>query len=385
MNNSLVIGLGFGDEGKGHITSYLVSQSRNSLVCRFNGGHQAGHTVYFGGHRHIFSSFGSGTLQNIPTFWSKFCTLYPIALKNEYEVLRKIGIRPTLYVDPLCPITTPFDIISNQYCESLNNHGSVGVGFGATIERHENNHCIFAEDLFNLTVLKTKLDLLKEYYSEIYKINSLIWDIQYQQFLDAIEYLFTNIVIYLSDSSILKKFDIVFEGAQGIMLDQKHGFFPHVTRSNTTSKNAMELIVENNLNIPEIYYITRTYQTRHGNGPLSNESIFAPPILVNNEQETNVTGEWQGKFRTGILDLDLIDYALTIDNLYSQSIPKDSISKNLVITCIDQTGNLIYATKNQTIFQLEIEKIRDYLNIDFKKYYGSYGCTSETIKKIKYF
>lgn len=373
MKNSLAIGLGFGDEGKGHITSYLVSQSRNSLVCRYNGGHQAGHTVYFGGHRHVFSSFGSGTLQNVGTFWSKFCTLYPIGLKKEYEVLQKIGVHPILVVDPQCLITTPFDIMCNHWLESSNKHGTVGVGFGATIQRQEDNFSIFAEDLFNLTVLKTKLKLLQDYYHLFYTSDRLLWDEQYKEFLNAVEYLKTNSVIRLSDSSILKQYDVVFEGAQGIMLDQKHGFFPYVTRSNTTSKNALELIKENDLDLPEIYYITRTYQTRHGTGPLSNESI--PPTLINNEQETNQNRGWQGEFRTGILDLDLLDYALKVDNLYSQS-----LSKNLAVTCTDQTGKLIQVTENQNNFHIKIEELKNL--VDFDTMFSSSGCTLEAIRKI---
>ena len=369
MKNSLVIGLGFGDEGKGRVSSYLVSQNKNSLVCRFNGGHQAGHTVYFGGHQHIFSSFGSGTLQNRPTFWSKYCTLYPIALKNEYEVLSKIGIHPILYVDPQCLITTPFDVVWNQYQDEKNRHGTVGVGFGTTIQRHEDHFSIFAEDLFNLTVLRTKLDLLRDYYTELYckNVNGKGWYDLQTKFLEDVEYLKTNNVIHLRNSSILKKYDVIFEGAQGIMLDQKHGFFPHVTRSNTTSKNALELIKENDLDIPEVYYVTRTYQTRHGFGPLSNGKT--KPVLINNEQETNVNTGWQGEFRTGILDLDLLNYALIVDNLYSKS-----LKKNLVITCIDQTittidltGNLIQATENQKELEIDVRDLANYLNFKRKE------------------
>ena len=72
MSHSIVIGLGFGDEGKGITTSYLCKKLEGTkIVVRFNGGHQAGHTVVFNGKRHIFSSWGSGTLQGIPTYWSE--------------------------------------------------------------------------------------------------------------------------------------------------------------------------------------------------------------------------------------------------------------------------------------------------------------------------
>ena len=151
MKYSSVIGLQFGDEGKGSMVSYLCSQSRNPLVVRFNGGHQAGHTVLYNGIRHTFSSFGSGTLQGVPTYWSKYCTFYPLAAYNEYLKLQTLGIKkPILYVDPLCPVTTPYDCFSNFLDEKENNHGSVGVGFGSTIKRHESHYKLYFQDLFKI-------------------------------------------------------------------------------------------------------------------------------------------------------------------------------------------------------------------------------------------
>ena len=127
--------------------------------------------------------------------------------------------------------------------------------------------------------------------------------------------------------------DNIFEGSQGILLDMDFGIFPNVTRSNTTSKNALEIIQRNSLNIPEIIYITRAYQTRHGNGWMSNES---DKINVSNPLETNVTGEWQGHFRKGLLDFDMINYAMQSDNNFS-----DGLVKHIAVTCCDQLeGNL---------------------------------------------
>ena len=126
--NKAVIGLGFGDEGKGFTTDYLCSQHPNSLVVRFNGGHQAGHTVVYNGLRHVFSNFGSGTLRGCPTYWSEHCTVDPIGVLNELIVLRDNGVTPKLYIDAECPITTPFDIHNNRKVEDSNSHGSCGVG-----------------------------------------------------------------------------------------------------------------------------------------------------------------------------------------------------------------------------------------------------------------
>ena len=139
MLKAAVIGLGFGDEGKGTTTEYLCSQFSNPLVIRFSGGHQAGHTVVHDDVSHIFSNFGSGTLSGYPTYWSKYCTVYPFALLNELEILLEKGITPKLFIDPQCPITTPYDKEYNQLSEKKNKHGSCGVGYSATIEREKNS------------------------------------------------------------------------------------------------------------------------------------------------------------------------------------------------------------------------------------------------------
>ncbi|MEM9930725.1 MAG: adenylosuccinate synthetase, partial [Bacteroidota bacterium] len=88
MTTHIVLGLAFGDEGKGVTTDYLCRQAERPLVIRFSGGHQAGHTVVSPqGRRHVFSNFGAGTLAGAPTFWSKYCTFHPVGYANEHESL----------------------------------------------------------------------------------------------------------------------------------------------------------------------------------------------------------------------------------------------------------------------------------------------------------
>jgi len=142
-----VIGLGFGDEGKGMVTSYLSSYYNNPLVVRYSGGHQAGHTVVHEGVKHTFANFGSGTLQGCPTYWSEYCTVEPVGLLKELSVLvDKMGddFDMKLYIHNECPVTTPFDIFHNQKLEKEKIHGSCGVGFGDTLEREEDHfHLVF--------------------------------------------------------------------------------------------------------------------------------------------------------------------------------------------------------------------------------------------------
>lgn len=342
----IVLGLGFGDEGKGRTTSFLCSQTENPLVVRFNGGHQAGHTVVHNGKRHVFSSFGSGSLQDVPTYWSKYCTFYPPSFLREYEKLDE----PRIFVDPLCPVTTPFDIEYNRKTELKNRHGSVGMGFGATMERQEDNYKLFVQDLFYEKVLISKLKAIANYYfaqNVAYEIQNFLKDV------DKVKN-----IIGLWDDSVIKTFTPIFEGAQGILLDQDFGFFPNVTRSNTTSKNALEIYPS----AKEVYYVTRTYATRHGNGFFPNEVKLD---LINNENETNKEHPYQGKFRTANLHADLLNYALRSDNNFSKG-----LRKNLVITCMDQ-------------YKINVTDLLDKLEFKFENVFVTSGETITDVIQIK--
>ena len=354
MKTSIVIGLGFGDEGKGLTTDYLCRRAATPLVVRFNGGHQAGHTVVADdGRRHVFSSLGSGTLQGVPTYWSAYCTFYPPGFLAEYKALAEKGVQPRFYLDALSPVTTFYDVLFNRAQErSRNPHGSCGLGFGVTIERTEAAVSLYAKDLFEEGVLRARLDAVSAWYDRKIKDagNALLSAYYYDYDLEAIREQFiqsvqacAGLVQLVEERAFFEELkkkgyaSIAFEGAQGILLDMDYGFFPHVTRSYTSSRNALELIERNGLPAPEVYYISRTYQTRHGAGPMTNENL--KPQLCHTERETNVFNDWQGGFRTAVLDIDLLRYALACDNTWSKG-----LRKSLVLTCLDQTGNMIAAT-----------------------------------------
>lgn len=408
MKYSIVLGTQFGDEGKGSFTNYLCSKSYRPLVIRFNGGHQAGHTVKHKDHKHIFSSFGSGTLQNVPTYWSRFCTIYPIAMKNEYLTLKKLGITPEIYIDPLCPITTPYDVIFNLNKDKQTKHGTVGVGFGTTIERQENFYKLYYQDLFNETVLEAKLNNIKNYYVKKGIILNSGFSEMMNDWYISLEILMKE-KIFVKHRMGFKNYNnvfnhVIFEGAQGILLDMDFGFFPNVTRSNTTSKNVYTLLKELNLPINSVrnainssgmersfneyfiidtYYITRIYQTRHGNGFMSNENI--KPNLINTETETNLDTGNQGVFRKSILDLNLIDYAIKSDDIFSHN-----SRKHLVITCLDQIEdpfNIKYSLNGEVISSNIHQMTEDFENLtDITKFIigPMEGIFEEYKKKYKY-
>lgn len=352
MKAHIVIGLGFGDEGKGVVTDHLCSLSpRESIVVRFSGGQQAGHTVMIDGKKHVHSNFGSGTLRGCPSYFSEHTTIYLNTLVNERNILKGLGLEPKLYVHPLAKMTTPYDVAWNRFWEKKNNHGSCGLGVAATHKRSEEGHYqLYAMDLQYPEIFRTKCLAIRAYYFEKLKGDPVSLKAFIDLYAEAEEYfwdlVFDEVQYFqVQDYSILKRFDkIVFEGSQGILLDQHHGFFPNVTWGNTTSKNAMEIIDKlkrSDIDI-EIWYVTRCYQTRHGEGWMSNQE---PIKLINNEEEINVHNPWQKNFKIGELDYDLLNYALDCDNIY---VPKYKAIKNIVVTCLDQRPD----------FQFDKEKLR---------------------------
>ncbi len=105
----IVIGLGFGDEGKGITTDFLAKQNPESIVIRFSGGQQAAHTVMIGDQKHVHSSFASGALRGLPSYYSEHCTIHPLFLYNEREELKEKNANLDLYICLLYTSPSPRD------------------------------------------------------------------------------------------------------------------------------------------------------------------------------------------------------------------------------------------------------------------------------------
>lgn len=377
MHSKIILGLGFGDEGKGLVTAYHAAHRTDSIVIRFSGGHQAGHTVVWGRQRHVFSSFGSGTLAGRPTFWSRYCTFDPVAFWRELQALQKLGTRPVFYLDALAPVTTPYDVSANRQRETQNRHGSCGMGVGATYARTEGPHKLLAGDLLNRDALRWRLAGVRQYYEQ-QRVGLGNWEETEQLFCHAI----TEILPFVKVVNAKRFFqeqrfsDYIFEGSQGILLDMDHGYFPHVTRSSTTSRQALEMIQTHDLPDPEIFYVTRAYQTRHGNGPMTNEHLSL--ALYPTPLETNQYNEWQGHQRRAVLDIDQLEHALRIDDNYSNRLPK-----HLVVTCLDQLAGSFCITKQRKLLKLDVpHALLTYLEVPFLSFWESWSAESVKLKRM---
>ena len=319
-----VIGANYGDCGKGLITDYLCRQVENPLVIRFNGGAQAGHTVTSPeGIRHIFSHFGSGTLAGASTYLSKYFIVNPILFNREYDVLIKKGIVPRVYVSPECIVTTPFDMMINQVIEKRRDgdrHGSCGYGIFETINRNTHHHFTLVEWWEN--DFRSRLKLIRDEWVpnrlRQLRLNSYDLDPSYKD--DAlIELFLDDCWLFLertrADTLTPERASartIIFEGAQGLMLDSNNrADFPFLTPSHTGLQNVMALAEGMGIDEIETHYVSRTYLTRHGPGPLPNEMDMGLTC------KTNVENTWQGKLRYAPLDLEALIMRVVKDSAIS--------------------------------------------------------------------
>lgn len=291
-----VIGANYGDEGKGLMTDYLCSELGAGVVVRFNGGAQAGHTVVTPeGARHVFHHLGSGSFLNVPTFLSKYFITNPILFWQE-----KFHSHYKVFVSPESLVTLPFDMLINQAVARINNHGSCGVGINETVTRCLNPK--YRTTVSNMLDRDHYRKIQKEYYQQRCSalkvaideavISEDRWEAIY---FDMAEMFLNSVTIAETPSANT----VLFEGAQGLMLDQASPDFPHVSRSNTGIKNVKQLCAEWKITDLAATYVTRSYLTRHGNGPLPNEEPMPSWVKDN----TNIDHEFQGSLRYAPLDI----------------------------------------------------------------------------------
>lgn len=324
MTHVIVTDLGYGDAGKGSVTDWLCSprgvvlrgERPVAAVVRYNGGAQAGHNVTDGrGRWHTFSQFGSGTFRGVPTFLSRYMLTDPLALAAEDAHLAGLGYGSALgllAVDRDALIITPYHIAANQRQErgrGMFRHGSCGKGIGETA-RFALAHPELAIRARDCTAprdaLWRRLELTRE---------ALLGSLRLpgdgipatDDLIDAYRAFAGRVSLVDGEAHLgrlLKQGPAVFEGAQGVLLDERYGFHPYTTWSVTTSANAEALLAGHG---EQGYWlgVTRAYMTRHGPGPLVTED----PALAFPELH-NTTGEWQGAFRQGHPDLLALDYAV---------------------------------------------------------------------------
>lgn len=302
MRARAVIGANFGDEGKGLLVDYFCAQGDAGVVVRFSGGPQAGHTVVTpDGRRHVFRQVGAGAFSGVPTFLSKHVRVNPIALFVELRELDALGVVPELYGSPECLVTTFADMIVNRRLEDARGaarHGSCGMGIGETVERSRVAELkITLSDLFNGVSLESRLAEICDKYARFRTGKPIDEPKMAESFLRACKALPEAV----APAGIGQCKDPVFEGSQGLCLDMDNReFFPHVSRGKTGMATVHELAAAGGFSV-EPWYVTRTYLTRHGAGPLPGEN---PHLSF--EDLTNGENTYQGKIRFAPLDVEAL-------------------------------------------------------------------------------
>ncbi|WP_419898920.1 adenylosuccinate synthetase [Roseomonas sp. USHLN139] len=346
-----VIGAGYGDEGKGLLTDALAARAiaagETVVVLRCNGGAQAGHTVVTPeGLRHVFSHFGAGTLAGAASWLGPDFVANPALFVPELAALRRLGAAPRLLADPRAAVTTPCDMLVNQALEQARGaarHGSVGVGFGETIERG-----LFPE--FRLSIgdlaegrdgLRARLETIRrDWMPRRLAALGLAPDATLMALLqdDALIEAFCDDALAmlgaltLCPAAALPSGTRIFEGAQGLLLDAERGAFPHVTRSRTGLAGLLPVLRAAGITRLRVTYATRAYVTRHGAGPLAH-ALDGPPApgVVD---RTNRPHPFQGSLRFAPLDLDILRDAIRAD--LGDAPDWLTVEPGLAVTCLDQ-------------------------------------------------
>jgi len=267
----IVVDLGFGDSGKGLLTDFLVRRTSAGLVVRFNGGAQAGHRVIApDGRSHTFAQFGAGTLAGARTFLSRPVLVHPTALLREGAALEQSAVREVfslIAISENARLITPFHQAANRLREMIrgeSRHGSCGIGVGETVQDSLNypSDAIVAGDLKDQARLCRKVQRLQE--RKRIQMRELCSSAAPGAELDLELGIFDRpdvVDLWIEEASRLGALGIVapdsrlgewmgncgavvFEGAQGVLLDAWRGFHPYTTWSRCTCDNALELLSE---------------------------------------------------------------------------------------------------------------------------------------------
>jgi adenylosuccinate synthase len=319
----VVLDLGFGDAGKGMVTDLLVRARGASLVVRFHGGAQAGHTVCApDGRQHTFSQFCAGTLAGAEGLLGPDFLLHPLGMAEEARHLEALGVPDPgarTGVDRRARLISPYQQAAGRLREQLRGaaaHGTCGVGVGecaADARAVGEEDTLRAADLREPARLRTLLERQRaRKHAELQALGAPALDLfedgsLVARVVEAWTAVGRRLVLLDPDAVARRIADarrVVFEGAQGALLDEDWGFHPHTTWSDCTARGALALAGGRPLTR---LGVLRSYGVRHGAGPFPGEGGMPPLPEAHNGDEG-----WQGRFRVGALDLVLLRYALAV-------------------------------------------------------------------------
>ena len=374
MTNVIVIGSQWGDEGKGKIVDWLSYNA--DAVVRFQGGHNAGHTLVVDGEIYKLSLLPSGVVRGKKSFIGNGVVLNLRALKDEIQKLNEKNIKidkNILGISQSTPLIMSYHQELDKARESKLNGikiGTTGRGIGPAYEDHVGRRALRVCDLFNKEKLSNKIENALSHHNPIRKglgiseLNTNVIIKEIENYSDFVKPFIKNVWAELLKLQKENK-NILFEGAQGALLDVDHGTYPFVTSSNTVSAQAS---IGTGVGLIDKCFtlgITKSYLTRVGEGPFPTEQsndIGEKLGLLGNEFGT-VTGR---KRRCGWLDLVLLKQSVIISGLKGLALTKldvlDSFEKIKVCT------SYTYRDRKYDYLPLEIDNssqiITNYVELD---------------------
>ena len=329
--NVVVIGTQWGDEGKGKIVDWLAEEAGG--VVRFQGGHNAGHTLVIGGRKTILRLIPSGILHpKVSVYIGNGVVLSPTALLQEIGELEAAGVevRSRLKISPACPLVLPYHVAIDQAREGSMGDakiGTTGRGIGPTYEDKVARRAIRVQDLLVPERLAAKLGKALEFHNFVltglYKRDP----VPYQATLDALLALAPQIAPMVADVSALlnasrvRGESLLFEGAQGSLLDVDHGTYPYVTSSNCLAGAAAAGAGVSPHCLDYVLGIAKAYTTRVGTGPFPTELTddIGAGIAKRGNEFGSVTGRPR---RCGWLDMPALTRSLQLNGVDGLCITK---------------------------------------------------------------
>lgn len=361
----IVVGANFGDEGKGMTVCKTLEcmEGGASAVFRFNGGCQAGHTVQYKSKRIVNQTLNSATFASASvTNYTPDVVVNPYVIWQESELMhRELNISPRVVVTSQNPWSCTFDVLANRAITNFKGgFTSCGHGINETLRRHEVIPIDATAAVYGDGLL-AKMKHIQEYYIDrLTKIGIPFQDLD-EYFTNSngaqvaskqlLHYATSNYIVF-DDSTPSFTGDLLFEGAQGLMLDQEFGEFPFVTPSNTGILNAVKYLNDNGMNHEiQPIYCTRVFSTRHGDGAFNESNPFVDNFEYTDA--TNVTNKHQGRFKLGILDIDVMTNFIERDMKRAKGIYGSNIhAPQLSVSHLD-----IFNHTNVKIIKNGIERI----------------------------
>ena len=353
-NNTLILGLQWGDEGKGKIVDALAETAE--AVCRFQGGHNAGHTLKVDGVQKVLHLVPSGILHPyVNCVLGNGIVLSLSALAKEIKELQEseIDFKDRFYVSDDCSLILPTHIAIDKVRDKSEGIGTTGRGIGPAYEDKIARRAVRFGDLKDFLELEVKLSKLVNYHNQILENLYGVQPIKYE---DVLEELTGNIDLYnkynCKTQDLLKLWikqgkKILFEGAQGSMLDIDHGSYPYVTSSSTTAGGLSSGLGVGPRHLDSIIGITKAYTTRVGEGP------FATELFDSNAEQLAKVGHEFGATtgrprRCGWLDLKALETIVFINSVSNLCLTKldvlDSFQEIKVCIDYDDTQQPVYKT-----------------------------------------